>query len=418
MLSTKRILAILLLCCLQVNFLLYMTSSSWWRGERTGYELRSAKLFLGQASWRLREPRYQRVEVHMNVNAAASKDNISKLGRGVSTQSTPTEGASTRNVPVATRSVTTPSGTSLPPRPPQAPKVDNKSSTVYSGGLNGMPMVRPSTGHVFLLVVVKTGPGEKYLKRRNLTRDLWMRRCRSGRLFGSAKMTSPKSLAVECLFLSGESNDQHITAALKREAAQHGDLYVAPFQDNYKAMTAKTQWSLLWSLIQPKTFDYILMIDDDAYVAFSNFLPWLLEKPREKFYSGHLHFNRKVVHCHRDPTHPNCIDFNLLPHAFYPPFASGFAYVLSRDAAAASVQRTVARATQGLPGNVEDAVLGMLLQESAIALQPEEGFVHWVDEHRRCPRQAVVLVVGNAPEDVLTNLARNELHGEPMCHRL
>ena len=282
----------------------------------------------------------------------------------------------------------------------------------------------------FLLVVVKTGP--RYFERRNITRRLWLNRCRGKQLAPQRQQRMRREdpsmqaqnhrssleerIGIECLFLTGQSTEENINAELRREGMLHKDLIVAPLQDGYDVMSAKTQWTLVWSLLgSRRNFEYVLLVDDDTYVVFSNLIPWLLEQPRQEFYAGHLHYDRQVKHCHRFPHHRNCVDQEAFGEAAYPPFASGFAYILSRDAAISSVLRTVAKSSRPLPGNVEDAMLGVLLRESGIHLTAEEGFVHWVDESRRCTHRAAILVVGNAPGQILERMAMNEQQGIALC---
>eukprot|EP00117_Sycon_ciliatum_P030283 scpid66466/ scgid23914/ Lactosylceramide 1,3-N-acetyl-beta-D-glucosaminyltransferase A; Lactotriaosylceramide synthase A; UDP-GlcNAc:beta-Gal beta-1,3-N-acetylglucosaminyltransferase 5A len=271
-----------------------------------------------------------------------------------------------------------------------------------------------------LLLVVKTGP--TYFERREITRNLWLSQCTSGNIFGSddtltvEERQMVKQVTVECLFLTGASENSTVMARLREEVAKKGDLFLAPFVDGYGKMTAKTQWCLTWSLVREKRYDYLLMVDDDAYVSFRSFIPWLLEQPRHGFYSGHLHYNRVVYHCAKYPEHPNCVDTPLLKgQRQYPHFASGFAYVISHDVAALSVLEVMRYISEGLPGNVEDAMLGTLLYAAGVSMRDERGFVHWADENRRCPLGARVLIVGNAPIDVLTTLSENDRTGKPIC---
>ncbi|XP_065182551.1 lactosylceramide 1,3-N-acetyl-beta-D-glucosaminyltransferase A-like [Sycon ciliatum] len=292
----------------------------------------------------------------------------------------------------------------------------------------GRRHIRPDSSILSVLLIVKTGPG--YFKRRQITRDLWFSRCTSGDLFGDSKSLNwtehqlLKDVNVECLFLAGVSEKKDVMEALRKEKETKGDIFLAPFVDNYHRMTAKTQWTLLWSLQREKPYDYIMLVDDDTYIVFRQLLPWLLRQPRQRLYSGHRHGNNNlvpVVLCSADPRNPNCI--KKLPaflkgRSTYAPFAAGFAYVLSRDVVSLVVQDALQYITDGdgLPGNVEDAMVGGLANSTGVSLRDEPGFIHYMDE--KCSADTLILVLGNAPSRVLVKMMVNEEAGKPVCFQL
>ncbi|XP_065194948.1 uncharacterized protein LOC135826248 [Sycon ciliatum] len=289
--------------------------------------------------------------------------------------------------------------------------------------------VRQPVQSLSLLLIVKTGPD--YFQRRQVTRRLWFSRCTSGQLYGNRsdltlkKQWMMKQVTVECLFLIGTSADFTVMTKLKEEIAQKGDVFLAPFADGYDRMTSKTQWSLMWSLRRDNHYDYLMLVDDDAYVVFRHLIPWLLSQPRHEFYSGHLHKNRGMINCSSSPSsrqsHPNCVDGSspvFKGKRQYPPFASGFAYILSRDVVQVSVQEVVRYVSDVIPGNIEDAVLGTLLNGAGVSLRDEKGFVHWADELGRCPVNVTIIVVGNARANDLAKLEENDRTGKPICFGL
>ncbi|XP_065194981.1 uncharacterized protein LOC135826279 [Sycon ciliatum] len=280
-----------------------------------------------------------------------------------------------------------------------------------------------------LLLIVKTGPD--YFQRRQVTRRLWFSRCTSGQLYGNRsdltlkKQWMMKLVTVECLFLIGNSANATVMRKLKEEIAQKGDVFLAPFADGYDRMTSKTQWSLMWSLRRDNHYDYLMMVDDDAYIVLHHLIPWLLSQPRHEFYSGHLHKNRGMIHCSSSASsrqrHQNCVDGSspvFKGKRQYPPFASGFAYILSRDVVQLSVQEVVRYVSDVIPGNIEDAVLGTLLNGAGVSLRDEKGFVHWADERGRCPANVTIIVVGNARANDLAKLEENDRTGKAICFGL
>ena len=272
---------------------------------------------------------------------------------------------------------------------------------------------------ISLLVMVKTGP--TYFERRETVRSLWLDRCRRKRLIppgASARARHAASLVnVSCLFVTGQSPQADVRRKVDAEVHSKGDLFSAPVPDGYATMTTKTQWILLWSLLDSsRWYDYVLLIDDDAFVAFTNFLPWLVKQPRKRFYAGHQHYERNVYRCEDNPTHPNCVYRDMYPADTYPPFASGFGYIMSRDVVKQSVLRAIVRTKRpGLPGNVEDAMLGVLMEEAGVAVSDQPGFVHWIDESGNCQNGDNILLIGNAPENVLRVLRSNEENNRDLC---
>ena len=285
---------------------------------------------------------------------------------------------------------------------------------------------------VKLLVIVKSAP--QYTERRVKVRGNWLGQysVREAWTHGQqkgAQRSKPVGVPVQiseslifyvaAYFVVGRSKDPAVRRRVAKEQEQHGDVFEADPIDDYETMTSKTQWTLMWSLKQDYT--YLAHVDDDAVLIFSNFLPWLAGQPRQKFYAGHQHLWLGVKRCDTpEQIKKNCVPPAAYPvrpgHDDYPPFASGFAYVISRDAAASAPQHALAHLSgPGLPGNVEDAMLGVLLDEANIHLTNVKEFYHWQHDGGRCPASYKLLVLGNAPDYVLDYIARNEKNKQPLC---
>ena len=271
-----------------------------------------------------------------------------------------------------------------------------------------------------LLVVVKTAPGNA--GRRRLVRTLWAAKCARGELFFPSDGGGAEN--VRCVFVVG-GGDSAKRRSLDEEQRQHGDLILAPMVDTYGTMTSKTMWTLQWS-IRSYCFRHLMMIDDDAVVLFSRLLPFLSTTHAQRqsnFYTGHSHWGHLVYHCKVKP-HPNCVDPTIYPATKFPPFASGFSYILSRDAVEKAVQMALVHVSQPLtlPGNTEDAMVAHVLAEAGVHLQNHRGFLHWQSTEERCPAVSSfdkeVVVVGNADDYVLQQVAENDAKGVPLCSGL
>ena len=223
---------------------------------------------------------------------------------------------------------------------------------------------------------------------------------------------------VTCFFMVGQSKDKKVTQWLSDEQNAFEDIRQLDVLDKYDRLTSKTLTILHWSL--QHHYDYLLQVDDDTMVFFSNLLPWLATQPRKKLYAGHKMRNRdlSIIWCEKK-VDKNCVHKFVFPFLrdMYPPFANGFGYVLSRDVVTAVLSRGIAHLITfpGLPGNVDDAMVGLLANETNVSLVPVKEIVHWSRCGRRCPHGYKLLVVGEAPQPALGRLALNERHGLDLC---
>ncbi|XP_065175349.1 uncharacterized protein LOC135805264 [Sycon ciliatum] len=290
-----------------------------------------------------------------------------------------------------------------------------------------IPAPRRSTESLMsVTILVKTGP--TYFERRELTRKLWFNRCRSRHFVpdgpkADEHMDVLKNVRTLCQFYTGQSESADVMTRLRAEVESKEDVFVAPIMDGYDTMTSKTLWALHWYQLQQPTSDYLMLVDDDAYVVFENLLVWLMQQPRKRLYTGspHPEQNRDVVRCALYSRSKNCINDNhmaVIKDKTYPPFASGFSYIVSRDIAIHAVRQALTQASSALPGNVEDAMLGFLLHKAGASLTRAPGFLHWKLMHGKCSRSTPLLVVGNVPMTTLMKMARNERLGKNPCYGL
>ena len=222
---------------------------------------------------------------------------------------------------------------------------------------------------------------------------------------------------VVCFFVVGQSNDQKVAQQLDDEQRAFSDLRQLDVVDNYDRLTRKTLSLLHWSL--QHDYDYLLQVDDDTMVLFSNLLPWLATLPRKRLYAGHRNYDMSIIWC-KKKAHKNCIHKSALPFLSgdkYPPFANGFGYVLSRDVVRAVLPRAVAHLITfpGLPGNADDAMVAVLANETNIPLVPVKEVFLWSHSGNGCPRDYQLLIVGKAPQQALNRLAHNERRGLDIC---
>eukprot|EP00117_Sycon_ciliatum_P038217 scpid63327/ scgid28443/ Beta-1,3-galactosyltransferase 1; UDP-Gal:betaGlcNAc beta 1,3-galactosyltransferase-I; UDP-galactose:beta-N-acetyl-glucosamine-beta-1,3-galactosyltransferase 1 &gt; Beta-1,3-galactosyltransferase 1; UDP-galactose:beta-N-acetyl-glucosamine-beta-1,3-galactosyltransferase 1 &gt; Beta-1,3-galactosyltransferase 1; UDP-galactose:beta-N-acetyl-glucosamine-beta-1,3-galactosyltransferase 1 &gt; Beta-1,3-galactosyltransferase 1; UDP-galactose:beta-N-acetyl-glucosamine-beta-1,3-gala len=272
---------------------------------------------------------------------------------------------------------------------------------------------------VSILIMVKSGPA--YFQERALLRSLWFNKCATAGLWHPSRMmkieeqNGPSQAAVKCLFMTGRSTNATITEKLQHESLKNNDMVVGPFWDSYDKMLGKTLWSLYWSRLRSERFDYVMLVDDDAYVVFRYLIPWLNGQERTRFYAGHEHLSTYIIYCEKHPKSKNCVGSDKLKGlSEYPRFPSGFAYIMSHDVVEDGLHQALLRISEGLPGNVEDAMVSLLVKSTGVQLKHTPGFVNWFDL-AGCPSNSTVLVAGNAPRDALVKMNRNDMARRNIC---
>ncbi|KAM5263117.1 beta-1,3-galactosyltransferase 4 [Ctenodactylus gundi] len=224
---------------------------------------------------------------------------------------------------------------------------------------------------LFLLVLVCTAP--ENLNQRNAIRASWggLRQARGRR--------------VRTLFLLGEPGTSQNDLA--REAAGHGDILQAAFQDTYRNLTLKTLIGLNWANRYCPTARYILKTDDDVYVNIPELVSELIvrggpwephreatdkNKPQDGqatggkvvplLYLGRVHWR---VTPSRTPGAKHLVSEEQWPETWgpFPPYASGTGYVLS----ASAVQLILNVASGAPPLPLEDVFVGVSARRGGLA---------------------------------------------------
>ncbi|XP_063218667.1 beta-1,3-galactosyltransferase 5-like [Bacillus rossius redtenbacheri] len=103
-------------------------------------------------------------------------------------------------------------------------------------------------GGVRLLLAVASRPGGG--EQRQAVRDTWGRALPDSRL----------------VFMLGHDGSPHLSPELTREAAQHGDIVVEDFVDNYGNLTLKTLFMLKWAAARCAPAQHVMKTDDDMLV--------------------------------------------------------------------------------------------------------------------------------------------------------
>ncbi|XP_065196310.1 uncharacterized protein LOC135827809 isoform X2 [Sycon ciliatum] len=281
-----------------------------------------------------------------------------------------------------------------------------------------------------VLILIKTGTDRKYKWRRNNLRNSWFYRCRSGEYY-PPNVKIPKHLnniKLSCYFIIGVKHISKINnESLEDENRKYGDIiYARDINDLYSTFLMKTVWMLNWATLastrrfvkrkQPDVpVTHVMLADDDTFVTLSLFINWASRLPLARVFTGHAHRFSRPLYCHEN-AHPNCIDSKAYPSLRrYPRYPSGFAYLLSLDVCVGTVQSAIRHSAMDcpVPGNNEDALMGLLTAEAGFTLIHEPSFHHFAQQVFPCPGDGVpLMVIGNAPQGILNIVARNERLGE------
>ncbi|NXV58540.1 B3GT4 galactosyltransferase, partial [Molothrus ater] len=204
----------------------------------------------------------------------------------------------------------------------------------------------------FLLVLVPSAA--PHLQRRLAVRDTW-----GGPWPGEPSGAPP----ARTVFVLGTPRDPQTQRELLAESRQHGDILQGDFQDSYANLTRKTQLLLRWARACCAAAPFLLKADDDVFVnvpAVATYLATWRDAPA-RLYLGRVHWR---VAPNRDPRSRHHVPRALYPMSRYPPYCSGTAYVLSRQAAGA-VLAAGARVPLALP---EDVWVGVSAGRAGVAV--------------------------------------------------
>ncbi|NXD60777.1 B3GT4 galactosyltransferase, partial [Corvus moneduloides] len=173
----------------------------------------------------------------------------------------------------------------------------------------------------FLLILVPSAPS--HAAQRLAVRDTW------GGPWGA-----PGTPPGRTVFVLGAAASPAGQRELLQESRQHGDILQGDFGDTYGNLTWKTLLLLRWARACCGDSPFLLKADDDVFVHVPAVATYLAAWPAApaRLYLGRVHWR---VAPNRDPRSRHHVPERLYPGRLFPPYCSGTAYVLSRQAAAA-----------------------------------------------------------------------------------
>ncbi|XP_057853396.2 beta-1,3-galactosyltransferase GALT1 [Cryptomeria japonica] len=205
------------------------------------------------------------------------------------------------------------------------------------------PALTPKKKLAMFIGVFSTGNN---FERRMAVRRSWMqyRPVRSGQ--------------VAVRFFVGMHKNKQVNEELWKEARTYGDIQLMPFVDYYNLITLKTIAICIYGtkVVQAK---YIMKTDDDAFVRVDAVLSALNEtKVTRGLLYGRISFDSQP---HRSEESKWYISPEEWPHDFYPPWAHGPGYIISRDIAKFVVRSHQEKQLKLF--KLEDVAMGIWIEE-------------------------------------------------------
>lgn len=205
-----------------------------------------------------------------------------------------------------------------------------------------------------LLVLVINSRPSNHQRRKNI-RSTWGNNTAINNLIGT-------SSAWRLIFVVGHSNNTKIQKAVEKEANQYKDLLMGTFTDNYANLTLKTVFAMRWAHHYCKPF-YLFKGDDDIFLnapRLMEYVGYQLLGNSTNFWVGRVNKQLGQLRVVRKKGHKYYVPYSDYSKRFFPPFCSGFAYIMSGDVVAKmlSVQPSVK-----LLKMVDDAYLGILAEK-------------------------------------------------------
>ena len=217
--------------------------------------------------------------------------------------------------------------------------------------------------------------------------------------------------AWQCVFLIGLTLNVFTDEAVEQEAEQHGDILLGTYIDSYRNLTRKVMHGVNWSTTQCST-PYTVKTDDDCFVNTKLLYNFLIKYNTQTsdLYVGKINreMNKRMVI--RNEINRWFVSKNEYSKDYYPPYASGTGYVMSKDV----VQRIAEECKYIQPIPNEDAYVGIVIDSLGIKPTVSERFTVFSMGLRVCNFLYVFIVHSVEPERHSV-LHRNMMNAPKQC---
>lgn len=242
---------------------------------------------------------------------------------------------------------------------------DNLKRFLYYRHCRHFPLLLDSPGkcgadHVFLLLVIKSSPGN--YERREVLRKTW------------AVERKVDGVHIRRLFITGTTAEGfekiRLNKLLKSEQQEYNDIVQWDFEDTHYNLTLKQVLLMDWLHQNCPHASFLLNGDDDMFAHTENMVEYLksLEDAdgSRNLFSGYLQPNSTPC---RDMQNKYFVPREIHVSDTYPPFCSGGGILLSRFTS--SVMYYMSRYVPLFP--LDDVYLGILLDKAGLAMTSHAG---------------------------------------------
>ena len=214
----------------------------------------------------------------------------------------------------------------------------------------------------FLIVIIPSLPSSR--DRRDAIRDTW------GSVANTSKwLNETLNEKVKIVFLLGRTESDRTRRALEEEYTRYGDFLQEDFLESYRNLSLKTVMGLKWVVNYCNRARYVMKCDDDMIAHIPMILRLLTKKKYRSSIIGHI--NKGAMAQRQGLWRVSPDEF---PFQYFPPYASGSAYILSAD-----IIEGLYDMSEHVPLiPIEDVyVTGVLGKIIGVTLVHEDGFTSW-----------------------------------------
>lgn len=246
---------------------------------------------------------------------------------------------------------------------------------------------------LFLIFLIKSKT--ENIKQRNIIRETW------------ANDKTMASNSVKRVFLIGNSKDVSANKNLEMEIKYYEDIVLINYIDNYDNNTIKTLSGMRWLYEFCKNVDFVMLVDDDYFVATNSLLTFLKTQDRKsKLFMGYEYPNSGPFRFRLSKWYVSFWDYEF---DTYPRYISGGAVVMTKKMATSLyIASKLIK-----PFKIDDVYLGIIAHQ--LDIKPQHNQHIYVDMIPHTdPHFKTLLASHGYSEDEMRKAWK--CHQENRCH--